>query len=133
MIIFNFISIKITKRRKWQQISQQTNQSINSICTISSMEIESTFNFLIEQLIARRDALLSKLQTIKEDFVTKETTRRAAVEELERVIRQMREESIKVNVNMEAQEKAIQVYRDQMERHQTPTKLPTPLFRHCPT
>ena len=44
----------------------------------------------------------------------------------------MKEESIKVNVNFETQEKAIQVYRDQMERHQTPTKLPTPLFS-CPT
>ena len=45
----------------------------------------------------------------------------------------MREEiSIKVNVNLETQEKAIQVYLDQMERHQTPAKLPHPFFS-CPT
>ena len=69
---------------------------------------------------------------MKEDFMAKETTRRAAIEELERVIRHMREESIKVNVNLETQEKAIQVYQDQMERHQKPTKLPQPLFS-CPT
>ena len=69
---------------------------------------------------------------MKEDFVTKETTRIAAIAELERVIRQMREESIKVNVNLETQEKAIQVYQDQLERHQTPTKLPQPFFS-CPT
>ena len=67
---------------------------------------------------------------MKEDFVTKETTRIAAIAELERVIRQMREESIKVNVNLETQEKAIQVYLDQMERHQTPTKLPHPFFSY---
>ena len=109
--------------------NQPTNEPVNQfhLYDIVAKKIENTFNPLIEQLIARRDALLTKLQTMKEDFVTKETTRRAAIEELERVIRQMKEESIKVNVNLETHEKAIQVYRDQMERHQTPTKLPTPL------
>ena len=113
--------------------NQPTNEPVNQfhLYDIVATEIENTFNPLIEQLIARRDALLTKLQTMKEDFVTKETTRRAAIEELERVIRQMKEE-IKVNVNLETHEKAIQVYRDQMERHKTPTKLPTPLFS-CPT
>ena len=112
--------------------NQPTNEPVNQfhLYDIVATEIENTFNPLIEQLIARRDALLTKLQTMKEDFVTKETTRRAAIEELERVIRQMKEESIKVNVNLETQEKAIQVYQDQMERHQTPTKLPTPLFSY---
>ena len=111
--------------------NQPTNEAVNQfhLYDIVAKEIENTFNPLIEQLIARRDALLTKLQTMKEDFVTKETTRRAAIEELERVIRQMRVE-IKVNVNLETQENAIQVYRDQMERHQTPTKLPQPLFSY---
>ena len=114
--------------------NQPTNEPANQFHQYdnSATKIANIFNLLIEQLIARRDALLTKLQIMKEDFVTKETTRRAAIEELERVIRQMREESIKVNVNLEAQEKAIQVYQDQMERHQTPTKLPTPIFS-CPT
>ena len=115
-----------------------TNQPTNApvyefhLYDFVATEITDTFNRLIEQLIARRDALLTKLQTMKEDFVTKETTRKAAIAELERVIRQMREESIKVNMILETQEKAIQVYLDQMERHQTPTKLPQPFFS-CPT
>ena len=114
--------------------NQPTNEPVNQfhLYDIVAKEIENTFNLLIEQLIARRDALLTKLQTMKEDFVTKETTRRGAIEELERVIRQMKEESIKVNVNLETHEKAIQVYRDQTERHQTPTELPQPFFS-CPT
>ena len=114
--------------------NQPTNEPVNQfhLYDIVATAIKNTFNLLIEQLITRRDALLTKLQTMKEDFVTKETTRRAAMEELERVIRQMKEESIKVNVNLETHEKAIQVYRDQMERHQTPTKLPQPFFS-CPT
>ena len=114
--------------------NQPTNAPVNQfhLYDIVATEIADTFNRLIEQLIARRDALLTKLQTMKEDFVTKDTTRIAAIAELERMIRQMREESIKVNVNLEVQEKAIQVYLDQMERHQTPTKLPHPFFS-CPT
>ena len=114
--------------------NQPTNAPVNQfhLYDFFATEITDTFNRLIEQLTARRDALLTKLQTMKEDFVTKETTRIAAIAELERVIRHMREESIKVNVNLETQEKAIQVYLDQMERHQTPTKLPHPFFS-CPT
>ena len=111
-----------------------TNAPVNQfhLYDIVATEIADTFNRLIEQLTARRDALLTKLETMKEDFVTKDTTRIAAIAELERVIRQMREESIKVNVNLETQEKAIQVYLDQMERHQAPTKLQHPIFS-CPT
>ena len=113
---------------------QPTNAPVNEfhLYDIVATEIADTFNRLIEQLIARRDALLTKLQTMKEDFVTKETTRIAAIAELERVIRQMKEESIKVNMILETQEKAIQVYLDEMERHQTPTKLTHPFFS-CPT
>ena len=113
--------------------NQPTNAPVNEfhLYDIVATEIAAKFNPLIEQLTARRDALLTKLQTMKEDFVTKETTRIAAIAELERVIRQMREESIKVNVNLETQEKAIQLYLDEMERHQTPTKLPHPIFS-CP-
>ena len=78
--------------------NQPTNEPVYQfhLYDFVATEIENTFNPLIEQLIARRDALLTKLQTMKEDFVTKEITRRAAIEELERVIRQMKEE-IKVN------------------------------------
>ena len=89
-----------------------------------AMEIENIFNHLIEQLIARRDTLSTKLQTMKEDFVIDETTHQAATEELERMIQQMLEENIKMNTNLELQEKAIKMYREEMEQHQTLTKLP---------
>ena len=97
-----------------------------------AMEIGNIFNPLIEQLIMRRDSLLTKLQIMKEDFMTKETTRKAAIKELERVIQQMQEESMKVNTNLKVHEKAIQVNREEMEQQQTPTKLPQPFFS-CPT
>ena len=105
--------------------NQPTNAPVDQFLLYDNVatEIANTFNFLIEQLIARRDSFLTKLQTMKEDFVTKETTRRAAIEDLERVIQQMREEGIKENVNLKTQEKAIRMYRDQMERHQGPYSL----------
>ena len=51
--------------------NQPTNEPVNQfhLYDIVATEIEDTFNLLIEQLIARRDALLTKLQTMKEDFV----------------------------------------------------------------
>ena len=54
--------------------NQPTNEPVNQfhLYDIVATEIENTFNPLIEQLIARRDALLTKLQTMKEDFVTHE-------------------------------------------------------------
>ena len=110
--------------------NQPTNVPVNQFQLYHdvALEIENIFNPLIERLIMRRDALLTKLQTMKEDFVTKETTRKAALEELESVIQQMQEESMKINTNLKVQEKAIQVYREEMEQHQTPTKLPQPFF-----
>ena len=36
--------------------------------------IANTFDLLIGQLIARRDALLTALQVMKEDYISKETT-----------------------------------------------------------
>ena len=93
-----------------------------------AMEIENIFNPLIEQLIVRRDVHLTKLQAMKEAFVTKETTRKAAIEGLERVIQRMQEEGIKVTSNFKVQENAIRMYREEMEQHQTPTKLPQPFF-----
>ena len=45
-------------------------------------QILNTFEPLIQQLIARRDALLRKLQDMKVDYLRKESTRKAAREEL---------------------------------------------------
>ena len=114
--------------------NQQTSIPVNRFQLYDrvAMEIENVFNPLIEQLIARRNTLLTQLQIIKEDFVTKETTRKSAIEELEKVIRQKLEESIRVNTNFSVQRKAIEVFREKLEQYQTPTKLPQPFF-YCPT
>ena len=95
-------------------------------------QITNTFDPLIGQLIARRDALLTALQVMKEDYISKETTRKASITELEGLIRQMQEASIKVNTNFQIQQDAIDVYRRNIKQKQIPTKHPSPFFS-CPT
>ena len=94
--------------------------------------ITNTFDLLIGQLIARRDALLTALQVMKEDYISKETTRKASITELEGLIRQMEEASIKVNTNFQIQQDAIDLYRRNIKQKQTPTKHPLPFFS-CPS
>ena len=94
--------------------------------------IMSTFDLLRDQLTARRDALLNALQIMKENYISKETTRKEAIAELETIIRQMQEASIKANTNLKVHRNAIQLYELEIKEHQTPTKLPCPLFS-CPT
>ena len=94
--------------------------------------IMSTFDLLRDQLTARRDALLNALQIMKENYISKETTRKASITELETIIQQMQELSVKVNTNLEIHQEAIEGYRRKIEERQTPTKHPCPLFS-CPT
>ena len=94
--------------------------------------ITNTFDLLIGQLTARRDALLTALQVMKEDYISKETTRKASITELEGLIRQMEEASIKVNTNFQIQQDAIDLYRRNIKQNQIPIKHPSPFFS-CPT
>ena len=94
--------------------------------------IMSTFDLLRDQLTARRDALLNALRIMKENYISKETTRKASISELETIIRQMQELSVKENTNLEVHRNAIEGYRRKIEEHQTPTKHPCPFF-YCPT
>ena len=94
--------------------------------------IMSTFDLLRDQLTARRDALLNALQIMKENYISKETTRKASITELETIIRQLQELSVKENTNLKVHRNAIQLYELGIKEHQTPTKYPCPLFS-CPT
>ena len=94
-------------------------------------QIHQTFDPLIAQLIARRDALLHKLSQLRQEFTDKETTRRAAIEELEKVEQQMMEMSLKVNINLPIHQQATALYKQGLKQLETPTKLPYPIFI-CP-
>ena len=94
-------------------------------------QIHQTFETLIAQLIARRDALLLKLSQLRQEYTDKETTRRAAIEELERTKQQMMEMSLKVNINLPIHQQATALYKQGLKQLETPTKLPYPIFI-CP-
>ena len=91
-------------------------------------QIHQTFDPLIAQLIARRNALLLKLSQLRQEYTDKETTRRAAIEELERTQQQMMEMSMKVNINLPIHQQATALYKQGLKQLQTPTKLPYPTF-----
>ena len=94
-------------------------------------QIHQTFDPLIAQLIARRDVLLLKLSQLRQDYSDKETTRRAAIEELEKAKQQMMEISLKVNINLPIHQQATALYKQGLIQLETPTKLPYPIFI-CP-
>ena len=112
----------------------QTNAPINPFAQFDAVatKILQTFDPLIGQLIARRDALLRKLSQLREDYATKETTRKAAIQELETTRQQLQQMSLKVNKNIPIHQKATELYQQGLEDLVTPTRLPIPLFS-CPT
>ena len=60
------------------------NEPTNKLARFDSAatDILNTFELLIVQLTARRDALLRELQLMKENYISQETTRKAALDEL---------------------------------------------------
>ena len=95
-------------------------------------QIFDTFEPLIRQLIARRDALLRKLQDMKEKYLTKELNRKAARDELLATQQHLQELSLKVNENNQFHKQATDMYGERIRQLETPTKLPLP-FLSCPT
>ena len=97
-----------------------------------AIRIHQIFDPLIAQLIARRDALLLELSQLREDYSNKETTRRAAIQEIETAQQQMQLLSLKENIGIRVHQQAADAYKQGLQQLETPTKLPCPHFT-CPT
>ena len=95
-------------------------------------QILDAFEPLIRQLIARRDALLSELQDMKNYYVSRESTRKTTKEELLTAQQHLQELSLKVNENKEYHKQATDIYKERIQQLETPAKLPLP-FLSCPT
>ncbi|KAI6660255.1 Cell surface protein [Oopsacas minuta] len=91
-------------------------------------QIKIVFDLLIQQLIARRDALLGKLKDMKEEYLSKESTRKAAMEELANTQRHVEKLSLKVNENKDLHQQATDLYQQRIKQLETPTKLQQPFF-----
>ena len=90
--------------------------------------IHQKFHPLIAQLIARRDALLLELSQLREDYSNKETTRRAAIQEIETAQQQMQMFSLTKNIGIRIHQQAADAYKLGLQQLETPTKLPCPYF-----
>ena len=95
-------------------------------------QILRTFNLLIEDLISRRNSLLLRLSQIQKEYIAQETSRRAAVEEIERAQRHMQLLSFRENRNIPIHIKASEAYKEGLQQLQKPSKLICPQFL-CPT
>ena len=101
--------------------------SINELIQFDSVatDIMNTFELLVGQLRMRRDALLRELQDKKENYIEKESTRKAALEELTQQIGLL---SFKVNENQDLQQQTTNIYKQRINDLETPTTLPQPFF-----
>ena len=92
-------------------------------------KIQQTFDSLIDPLIARRDALLQRVQELREDHRNKEANRIAAIEELEKIQQQMQEMSIRENPNIEFHRQAKEVYQQGLKKQEPSATFLCPIFR----
>ena len=124
----NNISIK-TNQRTEMATNMPFNESVNEFTQFDCVatDIMNTFELLIGQLITRRDALLRELQEKKESFISKEITRKAALEELTQQICLPQ-----VNENRDLQQLTTDLYKHRIKCLEIPTQLPLPSFS-CPT
>ena len=104
-------------------INEPTNEF--ALFDFVATDITNTFELLIVQLTARRDALLRELQVMKENYITKETTCKSALEELTQQIGLF---SLKVNENRDLQQQTTDLFRQRIKHLETPTQLPLPFF-----
>ena len=93
--------------------------------------ITDTVNGLIDQLIERRDTLCQVVAHLRDDFHNKESTRVAAIEELDQTQLHLNQMS-KVNINLPAHEQAGLLYEQYKQQLCVPTPLPNLSFS-CPT
>ena len=133
-LAYNYYLNKRTPQIIEMATNEPTNQPLNNFQQFDtvSTQILQTFQTLMNQLIARRNALLHKLSQLREDYTNKETTRLEAIRELEKARKQLEEMSLKVNKNIPVHQQATRVYQEGFDNLQTPTKLPYPLFQ-CQT
>ena len=104
--------------------------STNELIQFESVttDIVNIFERLIDQLIARRDALLREIQDKKENYIEKETSRKAALEEMTQQIDLL---SFRTNENQDLQQQTADLYKQRIKDLETPTNLPQPFFS-CP-
>ena len=114
--------------------NQPTNVTTDLLAEFDSVgtQINQVFNPLIEQLIARRDALLLTLSEIQEDYICKETTRKASIDEIRKVQEHLNRLSLKVNIMIPIHEQARETYKQGLIQLNKSVKTPS-LYFQCPT
>ena len=88
--------------------------------------IRSTFDRIIGTANERRDKLLVQLNDMKLDYLNKEETRKKQFSEIEKMIKQLKEISIKQNPILKLQEEQIKNLQKELKKYENPTPVPVP-------
>ena len=128
MIEFVFVEYYCIKSRR--EMATNIEAAVNEFAQFDRVatQIMNTFEPLIRQLIARRDALLRELEAMKKNYLTKESDRKASREELKTAQQRLQELSLKMNENRNYHQQATDIYEERIQQLETPTKLPLPFF-----
>ena len=94
----------------------------------AARHIMDTFEFLIKQLIERRNDLLKILQDMKDEYLSKESNRVGRIKELEMVQEQMEEMNLKFNPNISLLQSSLTGYKQEQRILETTTELPHAFF-----
>ena len=86
------------------------------------------FDTIIRTATIRRDQLLQQLQDLKLDYLNKEELRKKQVRELEKMIGQLDEMSIRQNPNLKLHEENINRSKEELKTAERPTPVPVPGF-----
>ena len=91
--------------------------------------IRSTFDGIITATTERRDQLLVQLNDMKLEYLDREETRNIQVSDVQKLISQLMEASIKLNSIVKLQEEQIRNLEKERNIYEAPTPVPIPSIR----
>ena len=103
--------------------SESEETSINPF-QVAEHKIRNAFDVIIQVVIQRRDQLLAHLFDISQEYQRKETMRKKQVKDLESLISQLNDITLKQNEVLKYQREQIQQTTDELQKYQQPTPSP---------
>ena len=93
-------------------------------------EIRTYFDTIISAVTVRRDELLQQLNDLKQDYLSKEDLRKKQVQELEKMIGQLNDMSVRQNQNLlMLMDENVQKTKEELRKlEKQPTPVPVPHF-----
>ena len=96
---------------------------------IIEKEIRSEFESIISKVTERMNQLLNKLNKMKQNYIREEEARMTQVKELENIIEELRDLSIRDNYISNIKKDHITSTKEQLRKYEWQTPCPVPVFK----